>query len=121
MSKLQELLAGALQDLVSRKRKLLPKPFRGVSFAWPLEDACLLHAISDHYRKSNSSVGSDLFAPLMAEILNALPEEHQGAIAKAADDMIVDFVRKNNVEDPVNLTTWQDFLGPGHISRASRA
>jgi hypothetical protein len=120
MNKVQEILTGALHDLVTRKRKLLPRPFRGVSFAWPLEDACLMHAISKHYKKSNSAAGSDLFAPLMAEILNALPEEHQEAIAKAADDLIVEFVNSNVVEDPVNLTTWQDFLGPGHISRESR-
>lgn len=117
----QEILTQALQDVVRCKRKLLPKPSRGVSFTWPLEDASLMYALSRYYRKSNSTVGTELFAPLMAEILKMLPEKDQIAIAKLADEMIVDFMQSNTVEEPVNLTTWRDFLDYGGITRQSHA
>ncbi|MNG14089.1 hypothetical protein D3C84_978180 [compost metagenome] len=50
---------------------------------------------------------------MMGDIFNALPEEVREQIAKDADDLIVQFINKNQPTEPVNLTCWQDFNSRG--------
>ncbi|MNQ85196.1 hypothetical protein D3C85_1003490 [compost metagenome] len=109
--KLVENLLNAVRNLGAPK--VLAKPFRNVTFAWPVEDASLMLALSKHFNKSSSSIGTEVFAPMMGDIFNALPEEVREQIAKDADDLIVQFINKNQPTEPVNLTCWQDFNSRG--------
>lgn len=111
--KLIETLMTAIREIHERKRKFLVKPARNVTFAWPLEDASLMLAISQHYGKSSSSIGAEVFAPMMGDILMMLPANVREQIATDADRMIVEFIAKNKVKEEVNLTYWQDFNSKG--------
>lgn len=109
--KFVENLLNAIRNLGAPK--VLAKPFRNVTFAWPVEDASLMLALSKHFNKSSSSIGTEVFAPMMGDILNALPEEVREQIAANADSIIVEFVAKYRPAEPVNLTCWQDFNARG--------
>lgn len=96
--------------------KPVRREIRTVSFACPVEEASMLHAIANHYKIPISQLGVGLFVPIITALFNEMDDTLKQKLAAEADDVTTAWVAKGgsvqvvpNVP-PINQTFWRNYI-----------